>query len=136
MMTVIPGSTQASFDAVGQRFQQVVFLVTFRAVADAELDAEIDADPDKKHREGNRDRIQRSDHPQPGGGRHRKAGENADQHRHDDARRAERKPQDANQKAERNDDIELPVFLEGAEFLVLDRNWPVSAPARDNRSRA
>ena len=96
--------------------------MAFGTVAHAELDAEIDAEPDEQHEERHRDQVERADQEQAPCHGDRQADRDADRDREDDAERSQRQPQDEEDRQQRCGGIEAGVLLEGAEFVVVDRD--------------
>ena len=96
--------------------------MAFGAVAHAELDAEVDADADEQHGERDRDQVERADQPQADRGGHRQAEEMLTS----TATMIRAEPSASHRmpirNAERDQRVDLPVLLERAEFLVLDRD--------------
>ena len=94
------------------------------AVAHAELQPEIYAEADEQHEKRDGDHVQRANQKQADGRRNHQTGDQADDDRQDDARRAQRQPQDDENRAYRDGHIEHRVALYGRELVVIHRHQP------------
>src|SRR5262245_47812477 len=88
------------------------------SIADAELDAEINAEANEQNSECDRDKVQRSDHPQADSGCVEQAEDEIYKDGEDDACLPQREPQHEADKKQRNDAIEDCAVGDRGKLLV------------------
>src|SRR5260221_8999556 len=97
------------------------------AIADTELDAEVDGNADKENREGDGNKVERTDRSRGKGGRCHEADEERGKNGDDDPPRAqsdEKNDSDENKGHQRR---AAGALCDGAEFLIGERDRPGQA---------
>src|SRR5262249_28478217 len=90
------GEQKRSRDAPAGRYEgllEIAARMPLRSIADAELDTEIDAETNEEYAEGDRDRVERSDHPQPDSGGENQPDHEIRENSRDDTCLLQREPQ-------------------------------------------
>ena len=113
-----------------QRGAQIAVIVTFCAVAHAELEPEIDAEAHEQHEKRHRDHVQRADQEQAESYRDRQTDDQADGDREDDPQGVQRQPQNDENRKKRHGGVQSRVVLQGRELVVIDRHEPGQADPR------
>ena len=110
------------FRGIAQSKPQIVDIVPFRPVSDAELQPEVDAEPDEQHRKGDRNQIERANRQQTERSCRGKAHDQSKNDGKDDSQRSQRKPQYDQNRKNRCRNIDERVLAQDRELFVVDRN--------------
>ena len=113
-----------------QRALQIVDVVTFRPVSDAELQTEIDSEPDKQDGKRDRDQIQLAHEKKTKGRCRRETHDQCENYRADDSPRAQCQKQDNQDGDHRTGDTDRRLLPHTRVLLVVDRDLARHSYAR------
>ncbi len=88
---------------------------------DAQLNAEIDTEAHEERNEGDGNEVETANHQQSAGSRQDEACQSRNHDRKNDARRADRKPQDPQQRRKHRPEDDMNILGKRREFLVRQR---------------
>ena len=99
---------------------EITALMPLRSIADAELNTEINTETNEEDTEGNRDRVERSDHPEPDSGCENQPDHEIDENSRDDGCLLQREPQHESDKKQRHRAVQGRAVSDGGKFLVRE----------------
>src|SRR5260370_16515506 len=97
------------------------------AIADTELDAEVDGNADKENREGDGNKVERTDRSRGKGGRCHETDEERGKNGDDDPPRAQSDEKNDGDENKGHQRRPAGPLCDGAEFLIATPNRPLQA---------